>query len=448
MKPLALLLTSLVFCGFGAECGQAQVYSNARHRASANPNARRSIGTGALTISRNRGGYGRYSSGLRVGVPGISYSSSGRSRSISTYGISSYGGSAISVRSYSSWPGTRRYSSLGYSTIGVPGFTGVPPIIYPHAYVFYNAPRFDPWGTCYGIYPTIVAPPITVPYAGFASTIALNTLPLNSVAGQISQQNAPAATLQPLPQQAPAGNAAPVPAGAPVLARNVDDRPIVNEFPAAPLDPKLSNAADRIRSLRYQTTGDTAFLNSDYPTAEVFFRTAAETAPERRASWVRLAWSQVAQKRYDEAVVNLKKGLSGTGDSTMAWVSGEELYGRRLHSDAVMENEELLQWVELRPNSTDRLLLAAAFEKLTGRTSIARELLDHAERGGLDMTLVEALQKLTQPRRAAPAADNPVEATPEPVLPGASADHGDPGIRIHGDDDVTSRAAVPLPIEP
>ena len=385
------MLVVVVFCAT-TSLASAQVFHTSRHRASARPYATRGIHSGAVTITNSRGRtVGRIPYSPRVLIPGPIYSSRGRSTySTSRYGV--YGVLSGSIRSYSTFPGRTQYS--------VNAISGLLPhshIVQPQVHV-YGGPLAAPLG--YGnTYPTIIAPPIVIPYGGAMTAPNSNTVYPTPGFQPGAIQTFPAT---PTPVSPPIAPVQPVPVpkqdGGELLSQTipVDEGLINNEFPASPVIPPKVVAADKIRSLRYQTTGDSSFRSSDYATAEVFYRSATKTAQDRRASWVRLAWAQVSQERFPEAVVSLKKALSLTGEAS-DWISGDELYGRQLTSNAVLQNEQLWKWLEQRPKSTDRLLLASAFQKMAGRTSTAYELFAEAKKLGLSLTLSNAYQQLSQP---------------------------------------------------
>lgn len=439
MKTFNRLLLIATFFLSAASVTRAQVYGNSRHRASANPSATRRIGTGAGVIRPSNIGNGRPLSGVRTYVPGLV-----RGRGISLSYSNARGPSRNNhVHGYSAYPGYQRYSLRTFSSYGVssrhsyPGYTQ----IHPNVIVYGMPPLVTNYGAYNGVYPAIVAPPITIPYAGFSTTIGVNSPSV------VTPSNV---TPELLPPVAPAlsvengdTNSKPM---------TVDEQSVVNEFPAAIMAETNSPAADRIRSLRYETTGDGAFRRGDYSTAEAFYETAAETAPERRAAWLRLAWTQVATQQFDDAAVNLKQALAIETDSTFAWTSGDELYGQRINSDAVLENERLLKWLELRPNSTDRLLLASAFQSLVGRTGIARELLDYADRNGGEPKLIMALRQIRKPQQSTEKAPG---TAPEKILtiPDEEVRAAPHGIQIHGRDNQpvpsdSDSVGPPVPIAP
>ena len=185
--------------------------------------------------------------------------------------------------------------------------------------------------------------------------------------------------------------------------------------------------------IRYQTSGDSAFRKLDYASAEVFYRTAGKTASERRAPWLRLAWSQVAQQRYSDAVGSLKTALALEDDPTNSWIDGEDLYGRQSFVHSSKHNDQLWSWLQQRPNSTDRLLLAAGFQQLRGYSGVANELLSAAASTGLERTLIEAFREVVDDQL-----QQDVDAAVRPeTQPVKAIDDG--GIRMKGTE------VLPLP---
>jgi len=135
-----------------------------------------------------------------------------------------------------------------------------------------------------------------------------------------------------------------------------------------------------------------------------------------------MAWSQVSQEKFADAARILKTALTLADEPTSAWIPGEQLYGAEFRSIAVAQNEALWDWLQQRPESTDRLLLCAAFQQLQRYTGTSRELLSVAAKQGLDPKLVAAMktiaQDVTNPDdpatdRGVPAAD--VSESPQPM---------------------------------
>ena len=183
---------------------------------------------------------------------------------------------------------------------------------------------------------------------------------------------------------------------APPLAIAAEGLPILNEFDAVPRSEKISTLAEKIHSLRYQSTGDDAFRREDYVTAEVFYKSAIEIAPDRRAPYLRMAFVQIALADFANAVGRLKTGLMMPGDATRAWVTAEELYGQRVAERARSHGGKLWNWLAGQPLSSDRLLLAGTFQTLRGFDGTASELLELSSHEGPEAAYVSALLEIAR----------------------------------------------------
>ena len=326
---------------------------------------------------------------------------------------------------------------------------------------------FDPFGI-YGYgYNGIYLPPIVLPYGSAGVPWAIGTRPFP--ANDFAASSPSLLTTPPQPMQLPQANTSPVLPNISGLDLQLsrplaaDEQGVVNEFgnTASLASEKPVSTVERIQSLRYQTSGDDAFHRQEYDRAEVFYRTAVETAPGRQASWLRLTWSQVAQQRFPEAVASLKQALVLPDDPTSAWIPGKELYGTRINSDASLHNDELWNWLQQRPQSTDRLLLVSAFQQLRGNNGVARELLEAAAVKGLSQSLVKAMQDIAQDINAPAPGDLMPNGQPngQPLPPVGDASRignmkitdgilstdnaADDGIRLFGRNGVPSTTTQP-----
>lgn len=311
------------------------------------------------------------------------YDASLNGRGRSSYSVrvpSTYSYSPPRSRSYSTYRGPVQYrSGLGHYHVQTYGNPGLINNFYAPGY---------PTGFGYPGYTGILAPPIVVPILGNTSGFLPPSMPFQQQV--LPPSPVTSNMIAPQPVLPPEQNGE-------VLSQKipVDETPVVNEFGRAAIVTETDvSAADRIRSLRYQTSGDSAFRKQDFASAEVFYKTAGKTAPVRRAPWLRLAWSQVAQQRYSNAVESLKKALALKDDPTNSWIDGEDLYGRQSAVLSSTHNDRLWEWLQQRPNSTDRLLLAASFQQLRGYSGIANELLLTATSTGLDKSLVDAFREV------------------------------------------------------
>jgi hypothetical protein len=186
---------------------------------------------------------------------------------------------------------------------------------------------------------------------------------------------------------------------APVIPNLSGQSPLLNEFHAISVEPGMSSLPDKIHSLRYQASGDNAFRDLDFASAEIFYRTAVETAPERPAGYLRLAFARIAQGDYDDAARWLKTGLDLPSDRTQSWVPWQQLYGSENGNLTRDHAESLWDWVAERPLSTDRLLVAAAFQKLRGYDGTADELLKLVHENGEPQRVESLLAMIDVARR-------------------------------------------------
>lgn len=170
--------------------------------------------------------------------------------------------------------------------------------------------------------------------------------------------------------------------------------PLLNEFEPIPRAEKETSLADRINSLRYQSTGDASFRKEDYASAETFYRSAIDMAPDRRGPWLRMAFVKIAQKDFPTAVSYLKTGLMMPSDSTRVWISAEELYGSKVAERARTHGGDLWNWLAEQPLSSDRLLLSGTFQKLRGHEAVAAELLNMASHRGPEAEYVTSVNEL------------------------------------------------------
>lgn len=181
---------------------------------------------------------------------------------------------------------------------------------------------------------------------------------------------------------------------APQLPIPSEGIPVLNEFNALPREPRISSLAEKIQSLRYQASGDDAFRKSDYATAEVFYATAINTAPDRRAPYLRMAIVRIALTDFPNATSYLKAGLAMESDASRPWCTAEELYGQKAVERARLHGGPLWNWLAERPLSADRLLLAGTFQKLRAHNKTADEMLAMASHEGPEATLVTEVMQL------------------------------------------------------
>ena len=348
----------------------------------------------------------------------------------------SYSSAPRSSHAYSVYPGQVHYYH---------GLNHVHLHPYDQARIFNGLPLQYSYGGGYVAPPTIIAPPIVIPFGGVNSSflppaIPVAPLPSTLQIGVIQNQQ----LSQPVP---PAPNSV----DGQVLSQKppADEAVIVDEFGGPTVDTQIAvAAADRIRSLRYQTSGDAAFRKQDYASAVVFYQTSAETAPSRRAPWIRLAWANVAMQKFEDAVVGLKSALTVDEEPTNSWVAGKDLYGNHFTTDGDRHSDQIWEWLQQRPNSSDRLMLVAGFQQMRGYSGIANELLEAAAAIGLESSAVESVRDLVSDDFREQT--NPVEAsTPAPhskplTLPAAE----EPGIRMRGRELLLPSTNAPVDLQP
>jgi hypothetical protein len=170
--------------------------------------------------------------------------------------------------------------------------------------------------------------------------------------------------------------------------------PIVDEFSTLPRSEKRATLEEKLQSIRSQANGDEAFRNERFDEAASFYESAIRSAPDRRAPYLRMAFTRISQAEFGEAASCLKTGLSLKSDSSRTWISAVELFGTTLPERIRSDSRGLWDWVAEKPRSTDRLMLMAAFQKWRGMNRTADDLLNVVDSSGADTETVRALQKL------------------------------------------------------
>lgn len=329
-------------------------------------------------------------------------------------GTSTYRGNPTRIHRHS---GVATFSGPGYYNPNVPGFNGVAvggvivnggryrhgghghhqggPIVLIDPY---GGSSYSPYGTGYPWVPGgqvpfgVYAPPIVVPHfnQGVNLNLGTNVVPNNDFIEQ-----APFPNQLPQPEfNQPGFPQANVPAAEnfphPI---SIDDAPVTNEFPltGAPTDTVTSSTGNRIQSLRYQASADAAYRESDFASAEALYRSATQEAPERQAPWLRLAFTQIQLGNHGQAVNSLKAALNRNDDPTAAWITSKMLSGTSSADRSLLSEDGLFDWLKQRPNSSDRLLLTAAWSEFRGSSSAARELIQLAKNAGLSNNLARNL---------------------------------------------------------
>lgn len=444
----AIFMAALILClaFLDSQVNAFQVYSNSRAGASANPTNTRSA-TGTMSRSNRNGLAGGLANHQwSYNSPNGQFRSNTYRRSTSSFGSPNQSPvfhnyipgtlNRAGTSTYHSGPtriqrrsGVATFSGPGYYDPYVPGYNGVAVggvivnggfgisgyrgrgrhghsygggpvlIVDPYAGSAFS-PNFGgyPWGPGGQIPFGIYAPPIVVPYLNQGLNVNLGT---NVVPNPGFIQEAPLPNMmQPT-----------LPTGEDISAQiSIDEERVVNEFPlaGAPTDTVESSTGQRIQSLRYQASADASYREADFASAEALYKSATREAPERQAPWLRLAFTQIQLNRNAEAVRSLKAALNRNDDPTAAWVSARVLTGASRSDRSLLSEEQLFDWLKQRPNSTDRLLLTAAWSEFRGSSSAARELLQIAKHAGLSNNLVRNLNAVIadsheeEPRPPAP----------------------------------------------
>lgn len=267
----------------------------------------------------------------------------------------------------------------------------------------------------------------------------------------------PNAELAPIPMPPNPGNPLLIP-NEPQLPVQPDREPILNEFNAVPREQRISSLAEKIQSLRYQSSGDDAFHKSDYATADVFYATAFKTAPDRRAPYLRMAMTRIALGDFPSATSYLKSGLAMESDASRPWFTAEELYGSKVAERSRTHGGPLWNWLAERPMSADRLLLAGTFQKLRGYNDTADQMLAMASHEGAEAALPSEVahlaaadigqraisHDLTQLMEQAAAGNkSPAASTVHEASKGAVERSG--GIFMRGNDNVPRKQESQIP---
>lgn len=305
----------------------------------------------------------------------------------STYRVTppptSYGG-PVGRRSYSRYYGRANYGYYNTQPYG-PGYPGV----------IYTTPVLPAYGNPGFGYGGVIAPPIVLPYGGLMGALipSISNVPfdygLPTANGMSPAPILPPAVLDSSPVE--------LPGESPSKVIPSDVTPVVGEFAAPFIDRNIvTDAVDRVQSLRYQSSGDQKFRQQDYPAAVALYQQAVKVAPLRRGAWFRLTWSQLANGEFEEAAINLKHALALGGDAAESWISVRDLYGTNHLRASGLHSDNLWDWLQERPNSTDRLMLVAAFQQLRGYNGMANELFQEAKGRGLERVSADGFSKLAK----------------------------------------------------
>lgn len=171
--------------------------------------------------------------------------------------------------------------------------------------------------------------------------------------------------------------------------------PVIDEFPPIPVTQKKTSLQDRLHSIRQQAGGDEAFRNRDLKSAIDSYQSSIDSAPERRAPYLRMVFALLQQSKFPEAVSYLKTGLNLENDSTRAWITAKELHGGTATESIQSSSRRLWAWVTEKPLSTDRLLLMGAFQKWRGMNRTGDDVITAIEQTQASNAYAMALRSLT-----------------------------------------------------
>lgn len=165
--------------------------------------------------------------------------------------------------------------------------------------------------------------------------------------------------------------------------------------PAAPKEPKTTNADLKARAGKYIGYGDTNFANQKYHAASERYRTAAEIAPDLPESFLRQGFAAVAMGQYDTALKSFRRALKVRGDWTDSAFRLNQLYeDDQISKTAHLEN--LAKAVEANPLDAGLLTTLGIELYFDGQRDRAGVFFARAAQlGGNEDQLLNAL--LTQP---------------------------------------------------
>ena len=311
-------------------------------------------------------------------------------------------GRPLGRRSYSRYYGPVEYGPR-YPYFGYPG-------------VIYTTPVFPGYGYGNIGFSGVITPPLVIPYGGITGSF-VPALSSYSAVDVTSVVTSPPPIFEP-PAIPPAVSVTVDPPADAIVSQKIpaDRTPITGEFAAAVLDRGVvTAAADRVQSLRYQSSGDQKFRQQDYAAAAVLYEQSTKQAPLRQAAWMRLAWAQMADGQFDAAASSLKTALTLKVDVPRAWISGPDLYGPNYGRESAAHSDRLWDWLQQRPNSTDRQVLVAGFQLLRGYNGMANELFQEAKGHGLELGIAAAFERLSQELLERSFAPQPPAAAARPA---------------------------------
>lgn len=208
---------------------------------------------------------------------------------------------------------------------------------------------------------------------------------------------------------------------------------------------KPSTDAAKIRSVRFEHSGDLHLQALEFDAAGRDYQDAMMTAQDRPEPYFRLALVEVASKHFSEAVRNLQLGLQLDADWPFTGPTLDELIGEQNRLPKLQLKQYVLDWVQQDIRDPDRLFLLGVLLHMDNDAERAAQLFETAARlDGLKqhlhafLTTPSATEQAVLPVKEAPPlpeppdarnpAEPPVEAPPEtvpvPVAPQAPRANG------------------------
>ena len=182
------------------------------------------------------------------------------------------------------------------------------------------------------------------------------------------------------------------------LSEAIKKTPIAREFAPAATDSRPVTTNDRIESQRLQTAGDQALRNADPELARTYYQAAVQAAPNRQTPWLRIAWVWIVQRKFAKAAAALNRALTIPNDSGAGWLNADKLLHESPEDRSWLTDTGLWPWLQHRPSSADRLLLAASYQFFLGRTQTAVELMELSRAAGLNEDSYKVLSKVATSR--------------------------------------------------
>lgn len=189
-----------------------------------------------------------------------------------------------------------------------------------------------------------------------------------------------------------------------------------------------STPAAKIRSVQLQDHGDRRLLDSDFRQASLRYRDAISAAPDRAEPHLHLAIALAGMKQFDEAVKELKVGLTLDPSWAASGVSLDVLLGPDNFITKTQLKQRIAEWTLQDVRDADRLFLLGAMLYLDNDADKGRQILETAARltGMHEHLAVFLKQRGSGPELAVGTADpqlveEPIEQTgdsDEPELPG------------------------------